>query len=461
MAPLRLAQAALLLGLLGPLGLVSGAPARSAPPDLRALHEHSRALEALTAAALPTTVLVRAQKAPGLSPGLDELHRALGLPRPTVAPRGESVGSGVIIDPSGLVITNLHVVGDPGAGPVEVTLFDGRRLAARVLGADPRADLCLLQLEGGAGARFPAARLGDSAAAPIGGVVLAIGHPFEFPFTVTVGVLSAKSRRGLHPDEIADYLQTDAPIHPGSSGGPLFDLRGEVIGINTAIYAPGAQAVGEGIGFAIPSRLVRDRLPALRAGGAPPRASLGLVPGPAPLTGGVAVARVLPRSRAAGAGLRPGDVVTEADGAGVADAAALAALVLTRSPRPPLVLGVQRGGARLRLTVPVEGAPPEPAPRDAVRWAGLSLAPATPEGAAARGLDLPEGAPAGALLVVDVEPGSAAAVAGALPGDLLVGLMGAPPADPLAWAERVGGRRVVSATVWRDGGALQLVISGG
>ena len=170
-------------------------------------------------------------------------RRANGL-----GPRVASLGSGFIIDPSGLIVTNNHVIAN--AEQITVTLSDDTALQAQVVGRDPVSDLALLKVD--AKTPLPAAIWGDSAKARVGDWVLAIGNPFGLGGTVTAGIISATAR-DIHSGPYDDYLQTDASINRGNSGGPMFNLAGEVIGINTAIYSPSGGSIG--IGFAIPSAL--------------------------------------------------------------------------------------------------------------------------------------------------------------------------------------------------------------
>ena len=432
---------------------------------------HGRALEALAAAAVPTTVVVRAPKGVGLSPALEAMFRAYRLPRPTGSASGELTGSGVIIDPSGLVITNHHVVGDPPGGRVELGLADGRRVAAVVRGADPALDLCLLQIDGPG--PFPAARLGDSAAVAVGSPVMAVGHPFGFTHTVTVGVLSAKGRAELKPAGGVAFVQTDAPIHPGSSGGPLFDLHGEVIGINTAIYSAGPRPTGEGVGFAIPAEVVRGALETLRAGSlsAPPRLGLRVAP---TADGAALVELVIPGSRADAAGLTLGDRIEALDGVARAGPAAIAAAAAAGGPRQ---LRVRRADGLQVLQVPSSAPGAPPAPADAVVWAGMTLTPVQATALATRSPSPASFAaspaalsaqrstggepPPGAMWVLAVEAGGPAATMGVEAGDVVVGIDGAPPPRPSAWAAGVADRPVHTATFVRGDHRMHVVLMGG
>ncbi len=229
-----------------------------------------------------------------------------------------SLGSGVIVDPSGIVLTNAHVV--DRATEIEVVTAEGKKHRAKVLGADKRTDLAVLRLQG-AGAPYPAATLGDSDKIKVGDWVLAIGSPFGLQQTVTAGIISAKSRQ-IGQGAFDDFLQTDAAINPGNSGGPLVNMSGEVVGINSAILSRSGGNVG--IGFSIPSNLAKRIYTELVAKGKITRGWLGV--SIQPLTpelakgfglkdsAGVLLSDVVQDSPAAKAGLIAGDIIQEFDG---------------------------------------------------------------------------------------------------------------------------------------------------
>jgi len=269
----------------------------------------------------------------------------------------QSLGSGVIIDPGGTIVTNDHVI--RGASAVHVLLADGRQLDAEVVGADAQNDLAVLRVS--SKAPLPAAKLGTSADLMIGETVVAIGSPFGLAKTVTSGVLSAVGRSFKANDQLyIDFLQTDAAINPGNSGGPLLNLDGEVIGINTAIFS-GAQ----GIGFAIPVDKVRRIVNELRSFGKVRPAWVGI--NAVDLTeqvarrlgwersDGVVVDSVDSGSPAESAGVQPGDVLAELGGTPVQDADELQAKLRGYPARASIPLLLWRNGQRLRATVtPVE-----------------------------------------------------------------------------------------------------------
>jgi len=228
-------------------------------------------------------------------------------------------GSGVILDSSGLVVTNTHVIS--GADTIQVTLHDGRQITATTIGVDPETELALLQLSEMHG--LPVAPTGDSDQLHVGDVVLAIGNPYDFGQTVTQGIVSATGRTSLGITAFEDFIQTDADINPGNSGGALIDAYGELVGINTANYSESGSGGSQGIGFAIPINLAMGIVRELLLHGTVQRGWLGIQAQALPpnsmekaeLTrGGVLVAVVLRDGPAAAAGLQPGDILTQING---------------------------------------------------------------------------------------------------------------------------------------------------
>jgi serine protease Do len=230
-------------------------------------------------------------------------------------PIRQGSGSGFIIDPKGLVLTNNHVV--EGAVAIRVRLDDGRSFDAEIVGRDPLTDVAVIQLKGKV-ENLATVKLGDSDALRVGDWVVAIGNPFGLASSVSSGILSARAR-DIHSGPYDDFLQTDAAINPGNSGGPLFNLKGEVVGINTAIVGGGT-----GIGFAVPSNLVKALLPHLEKDGAVTRAWLGIgiqdltqdlaKAMQLPVTEGAIVSQVNDGSPAGKAGMRADDVIVAIDG---------------------------------------------------------------------------------------------------------------------------------------------------
>jgi S1-C subfamily serine protease len=290
--------------------------------------------------------VVNVTSKPGLRPLADEIAALRGDLAPGAA--NEAVGSGVIIDAGGIIVTNYHVVA-PG-GEIDVALADGRRFKARLVGADAASDLAVLAIDA---KDLPTADWADSDEVEVGEMAWAIGNPFGLDRTITYGIVSAVGRRALADNPFQEFLQTDASINPGNSGGPLVDVHGHVIGITTAIVGKGFR----GIGFAIPSNTARRVSDEIRATGHVERGYLGMAlkdppPGGAAPAGAV-VAAVEPRSPAGAAGVRPGDVVVSFDGAAITEPTSLV-LLLTRAPVGVEVpMGVLRDGEPLTLTVRV------------------------------------------------------------------------------------------------------------
>lgn len=277
-------------------------------------------------------------------------------------PRRSGLGSGVIFDESGLIMTNNHVV--TNSGSVNVRLHDGREFTASEVWTDPRTDIAVLKIDGADD--LVAARLGNSDAMAIGDWVLALGQPFGLESTVTAGIISAK-HRGLGILNRESFLQTDAAINPGNSGGPLVNLDGEVIGINTAIST--RSGGNEGIGFAVPVNRAKWVAQQLASDGVVRRAYLGVVIQPVTQEladqfqvrprEGVVVSEVLPDTPAAKAGVQSGDVILEIAGVRVASSQELIALVEQAELGKPHALTIKRNGKTQELAFT-----PEPQPED-------------------------------------------------------------------------------------------------
>jgi serine protease Do len=260
-----------------------------------------------------------------------------------------AIGSGVIVDARGLVLTNDHIVA--GATMVEVKLSDNRELIAQVVGRDPQLDIALLRVR--SDGPLPAARLGSSSHVRVGDPVVAVGNPFGLDHTVTSGILSGRGRMIAKVGPTAPLLQTDAPINPGSSGGPLYDLDGRIIGINTAIVE-GAN----GIGFAVPADIVRRVLPQLEHDGHVTRgfAGLKIAPAPPPQRGAL-IAHVEPNGPSAIAGLRSGDVIVRWGGEGVDSAETLPCMIALTPPGTQVRVHVRHtdGSTALHLLTMASG----------------------------------------------------------------------------------------------------------
>jgi serine protease Do len=267
-----------------------------------------------------------------------------------------ALGSGFIIDPRGYVVTNNHVIGN--AEKVEVILQDKTRYRAKVIGRDPKTDLAVLKIK--ADRPLPYVSFGNSSAAQVGDWVMAVGNPFGLGGTVTTGIISARGR-DINEGPYDDFLQIDAPINRGNSGGPTFNLEGQVIGINTAIYSPNGGSVG--IGFAIPSNEAKSIVAQLEAHGKISRGWLGVqiqqvTPTIAASLGlknghGALVAVVTPDSPGARAGLKQGDVILAFNGNAVNELRDLPRLVADTPPDSKATLSVWRNGRTVSLEATV------------------------------------------------------------------------------------------------------------
>jgi Do/DeqQ family serine protease len=347
-----------------------------------------------------------------------------GLPRQRVE---NSLGSGVILDPAGFIVTNRHVIKD--ADEVVVQLADRRQFEAKIVLSDAHADLAVLKIDA-KGQALPVLPMGDSDKLEVGDLVLAIGNPFGVGQTVTSGIVSGLARSiGAH--DFRSFIQTDAAINPGNSGGALVDLDGRLVGINTAIFSQSGGSVG--IGFAIPVNLVRGELDAAKHGTKVTRPWLGasgqgVTPALAanlglPRPEGVLVKDVAKDSPAAEAGLRVGDVVLAVNGHAVEDPDNLRFRIATLALGAPAHLTLWRAGRRLDVTTTVV-APPEEPPRDLWRiggrnpLTGAAVANLNPAFDEELGLDSTERG----VVVTGLADGGIAEQLGIEAGDIVVGL---------------------------------------
>lgn len=377
----------------------------------------------------------------------------------------QGLGSGVIVDKAGYILTNNHVVA--GADTLIVRLHDDREIPAVLVGADADTDLAVVKIEV---AGLSAARLA-SVEVRVGQWVLAVGSPFGLSRTVTVGIVSAKGRGNLGLTDYGDFIQTDAAINQGNSGGPLIDLEGRVVGINTAIFS--SSGGSNGVGFAIPSQLavlVKDQLVER---GVVRRGWLGVIP--VPLTpdlarsfefdgpGGVLVDDVVSDGPGHAAGLRPGDIITHIDGGRVEDVGDFRNRVAQTGPGVEIRLELWREGGVLDLPVVLallpgtssESPPRAPAPPQGTSEQHLGLVLRELDVRSRRLLKVEHGA-----LVLVVEPGSIAEDAGLIPGDVLVG-MGQQAPQSAAEVERMLTEanldEGVRVRVKRNGGTCQQI----
>jgi len=339
----------------------------------------------------------------------DDSRRRFRMPNPD----SSSEGSGFILREDGYILTNHHVI--DGAEKIMVRLKDGRQFQAKVIGTDDRSDVAVIKIEANG---LPTATLGDSDALQVGQIVGAIGIPFALDYSFSVGVVSGKGRANISTSAMyQDYIQTDSFINPGSSGGPLFDVEGKVIGMNTLI-----NGIGRGLAFAIPSNMLRDISAELIAAGKVRRPWLGirietLEPDSslreqlAGVEKGVVVNTIEPDAPAYKSDLRPLDVITAVDGTPVETAHALQKLVLRKKVGEPVVLKVWRSGKVLDISVTTGELPST----DSIAAAeGEGTPDASPGGTANfkdYGLELADGKSGPGVVVTKIVPGSAAEIA--------------------------------------------------
>ncbi len=390
----------------------------------------------LVARTKPAVVSITVQMRPGPTAD-DAMQTPFGMMRPNRPRAIEARGSGFIINPNGTIVTNNHVV--ENAKSISVTLDDGSQLPAKLVGRDKRTDLAVLHID--AGRKLPFIQLGDSAKVRPGEWVVAMGNPFGLGGTVTAGIVSA-SGRDIGSGPYDDFIQIDAPINQGNSGGPLFTQDGRVVGVNSAIYSPSGGSVG--IGFAIPSDMVKTVVSQLEKSGHVTRGYIGVEAQPVSLEmanalhlpthdatsangNGALVASVEPNSPAAKAGLQPGDVIQAVDGKPVSTPRDLAVDVAGVQPGNETKLDVIRDGATqtitmntasLRADAGTNGSGDSQSAVGGPGSVGVRLAEITPD--VRNELNLP--ARTKGAVVAGVQPGSPAEAAGIKQGDVIVGV---------------------------------------
>lgn len=409
------------------------APPSGAPSSFADLIEHVRpAVVSIVVRQRPDAATGQAPE--GLPPGFEEFFR--GRPgRPGPAPT--ALGSGFFVDQSGIIVTNHHVI--EGAEEITIHTSDGRELPADIVGSDEPTDLAVLRVRGGG--RFPFVSFDDASHVRVGDWVVAVGNPFGLDGTVTAGIVSAIGRRDAGSSAYVDYMQIDAPINRGNSGGPTFDLSGRVIGVNSAIFSPTGGSVG--IGFAIPSTVASTIVQQLLHGGRVTRGWIGvsiqgLDEDIARSLGldearGALVGSVVPDGPAARAGIQQGDVILSFNGQRIEDSRDLTQRVGATRVGETSHVEVLRGGTRRTLNLrlaerpseqtlasatPTPNATPEPQERGGVAQSalGLSARPMTQEDRTRFEL----GANENGLVITDVDPGSDVAEKGLRPGDLIL-----------------------------------------
>ncbi len=343
--------------------------AQGATPEATArLEELSSAFAEIAEKVAPAVVNINSRKVvhrrtPLLSPFFRRFFGDLGMLFEEPDIETESLGSGVIVDPRGYILTNNHVVA--GAQEIRVSLADSREFDAVLIGADPETDLAVIKIEG---ENLPVAKWGDSDALRVGEWVVAIGSPFGLSQTVTAGIVSAKERVDLGISGYENFIQTDAAINPGNSGGALVNIRGELVGINSAILSETGQFAG--IGFAVPSSVARRVMRQLIEHGRVIRGWIGILPraltrdeaeqlGVSPRHP-VIVANMYRNSPAHRAGVKLYDIIVAANGAEITSLGKLRNLIADQAIGSEVVLEVEREGERHTLRVKVVERPTDP-----------------------------------------------------------------------------------------------------
>jgi serine protease Do len=369
--------------------------------------------------------------------GDDFMERFFGGPGAPDTQAQRSLGSGFVVDKEGYILTNRHVV--DGADKISVTLADGKRYDAKLVGKDARTDVALLKIE--PKSTLTVLNLGDSDHTDVGEWVMAVGNPFGLSGnSVTVGVVSFKGRNlTLGPQGTGvEMIQTDASINPGNSGGPLLNTQGEVIGINTLIITQGLPQ-SAGVGFAVPINVAKEILPQLREKGRVVRGWLGVniqvvTEDMAKSLGmqepkGALIADVTKDSPAEKAGLKPGDVVVSADGRAIEDHSALSRYIASKAPGSTVRLQILRDGSQTTSSITLGTFPDEDNQEELAEersgQLGMTLRDMTPS--MAQQLGLPRGSQG--VVVTGVEPGEAAEEAGLQRGDVIVSVNGQDVAD--------------------------------
>ncbi len=447
-------------------GSARGEVLRDARPGLLDLQTQIKAAAAQVIPAVVTiasTVVVR-------EPGYVEEGLPFGLFPEPMPRRQHGQGSGVVVSGDGYIITNNHVVGD--TDEVEVLLADRRQFKGRVVATDPKTDVAVVKIDTKGLATVP---WGNSATLAVGEFVLAIGNPMGLNQTVTFGIVSAVGRADVGLTDYEDFIQIDAPINPGNSGGALVNIKGELVGINTAIASTTGGSVG--VGFAIPSNMVRATLQSLMKTGRVVRGFLGAsTQDVTPVLGklfklpevrGAIIADLLPQGSAERAGLRRGDVVVGFDGKEVLDAGQLKNLIAACTIGSKHRVEIMRKGKQAVLDLVIQEAPKERLRRTPILEDAEPLS--HPLGGmlvddisfpVARRLGL--GARSG-VLVADVDPGSLAEAAGMLPGDVVLEVNHQPVPDLSAYqraANAVRPAQSVLLLVNRQGAIFYVGIEG-
>jgi len=412
-------------------------------PDIDTLERLNRAYEQIAQSVTPTVVNISTTsvvKVQGSPLGMDPFFRqffgnipGMNVPREQ---REHALGSGVIVSPDGYIVTNNHVIAN--ATDIKVMLTDKRVLSGKVVGADPQTDVAVVKIDA---KDLPTAPIGDSAGLHVGDTVMAFGNPFGLNFTVTRGTVSALGRSDMRIERngFENFIQTDAAINPGNSGGPLVNVRGQVIGLNTAILSNNSGMGGEGgfmgVGFAIPSNMVQHVMNDLIKTGKVTRGYLGVTIGSlddkmakqfgVPDTSGALVQDVEKDGPADKAGLKAGDVVRTFNGQTVDSPGGLTALTTNTNPGTAVTLGIIRNGKKMDIHLTL-GDRPAGLPVNA----GLGQAPSegTLRGIQVQALTPPIrqqfglGPDVHGVVISQIDPNSPAAQTGLQPGMVIEGI---------------------------------------
>jgi serine protease Do len=436
-------------------------------------------LSDLAAKVTPAVVNVAVTVNPGFGadPALDRLRREFaqrfgqrGFRQDVPQTKPQGIGSGFIIDPGGWIVTNYHVAGR--AESITITFADGRKLRAKLIGGDEKTDIALLKVE--SDKPLPYVQFGDAGKVRVGQAVMAVGNPFGLGGTVTTGIVSARGR-DIQSGPFDDYIQTDAAINRGNSGGPLFDMEGKVIGINTAIFSPTGGNIG--LGFAIPSSLAEPVITQLKTNGHVERGLLGVRIQPVTAeiadslslssTGGALVASVEPDSAAAKADIKSGDVIQSVEGRTITTVKDLTRTIAAFEPGSIIKIGLWRDGGEISLTAKLGDSEPtrrgkansSPAGGNELQLFGMSLAPISPEVRQELGL---KNSVKGAIIAF-VEPGSPADDQGLQPGDVLQQIgrdaVGSPQEAATKLREAGSGNKPVLMKIQRQGATRFVAVS--
>ncbi len=462
-----------------------GSPPPAAPPAPVVVDgvrtSYADVVERTSAAVVRIEAVHKANQAQPQFPfGDDDFFRQFPIPRQQTprSPLERGLGSGVIVSADGNILTNYHVVG--GAERITVLMTDNKSFEAKIVGTDELSDLAVLKIEA---QNLPFLTLGNSDNVRVGDIVLAIGNPLGIGQTVTAGIISAKGRRtGLSDGSFEDFLQTDAPINRGNSGGALVNLNSELIGINSQILSsPGSAGGNIGIGFAIPSNMAKSVMDQLLKDGKVHRGMLGvniqnITDDTAralelPDSSGVIVSNVQPGSAADKAGIKRGDIITAINGEKIEDSNVLRNKIAGILPGTEIKLTIAREGKQQELTATLDEFDVDKARRDAGQpeqqspdnnaqpqsgKLGLTLQPLTAE--AARRLTLPEGTEG--LVVSDIDPNGPAASEGIARGDVIMEINRQPvrTLDDVQAALDRSGTRPVLLLISRRGQTIFLTV---